>query len=47
MKQDKESIAQLLNDAWYNAQTNPLEYYSYETNAINNLRNGFGLANKL
>jgi len=38
------SIAQLLNDAWHNAQTDPLDYFSYETNAINSLRKEFGLS---
>lgn len=43
LKTGNSSIAQLLNEAWYNAQTNPLNYFSYETNAINSLRKDFGI----
>jgi hypothetical protein len=37
------SIAFLLNDAWKNAQSNSLDYYSYEIGSINGLKNNYGL----
>lgn len=37
------SISQLLNEAWLNAQTNPADYFNYETNSINNLRSSYGI----
>ena len=43
IKKGNASIAHLLNEAWHNAQTNPLGYYSYETDATNELRKNFGL----
>jgi hypothetical protein len=38
------SISCLLNNAWNTAQTNPSEYFSYEIDSINNLRNEYGLS---
>lgn len=43
VQKDAKSIAQLLNNAWNNAQSNPLDYYSYEIDSINDLRNNYGL----
>lgn len=37
------SISQLLNDAWLNAQTNPGDYFTYETSAITSLKGNYGL----
>lgn len=37
------SISQLLNDAWHNAQTNPADYFNYETNSIADLKSSYGL----
>lgn len=37
------SVSVLLNDAWINAQTNPLQYFEYEINAIKILKKEFGL----
>jgi hypothetical protein len=38
-----DSIAQLLNEAWNQARTAPLDYNNYEINAVNKLRVSFGL----
>jgi len=38
------SVSVVLNEAWCEAQTNSVNYYKYETDAINTLRGGFGLA---
>jgi hypothetical protein len=38
------SISCLLNNAWNTAQTNPSEYFLYEIDSINNLRNEYGLS---
>jgi hypothetical protein len=37
------SVSQLLNDAWSNAQTNSTDYFNYETNSIANLKSSYGL----
>lgn len=37
------SISQLLNDAWNNAQTNPSDYFNYETNSVAGLKSSYGL----
>jgi hypothetical protein len=44
LKGGKCSVAQVLNEAWQNAQTDPLNYYIYETDAIGKLRKDFNLA---
>lgn len=41
--QGKNSISQLLNDAWHNAQANPGDYFNYETTAVNNLKSSYAL----
>ncbi|MFN8291424.1 MAG: hypothetical protein U0U70_14300 [Chitinophagaceae bacterium] len=43
VKANPNSIAQLLNEAWEQARNNPLGYNSYEVDAVNNLRQSFGL----
>ncbi len=43
VKKGPDSISQLLNEAWNNAQTSPADYFSYETNAITQLRNKYGM----
>lgn len=37
------SISQLLNNAWHNAQTYPANYFEYETNSIADLKVSYGL----
>lgn len=37
------SISQLLNDAWSSAQTNPTDYFDYETNSVARLKASYGL----
>lgn len=44
LHKDVNSISCLLNNAWNTAQTNPSEYFSYEIDSINNLRNEYGLS---
>lgn len=43
INKNETSISYLLNDAWSNAQGNPAEYFTYETNAINGLKINYGI----
>lgn len=43
IKSREDAVSRLLNNAWDNAQNDPLRYFDYETTVINNLKADFGM----